>query len=56
METKYQTLESNTDIFDRMRAGEVIRKDDPGYDEFGQIVARTIRLKTTRSTHPIAKH
>lgn len=46
METKYQTIESNTDIFDRMRAGEVIRKDDPGYDEFGQIVAGTIRLCT----------
>ncbi|MDR7044568.1 acetyltransferase-like isoleucine patch superfamily enzyme [Dyadobacter sp. BE34] len=43
---KHQTMESNTNIFDRMRAGEVIRKDDPGYDEFGQIVARTIRLCT----------
>ncbi len=37
-------MESNTDIFDRLRAGEVLRKDDPGYDDFGQVVARTIRL------------
>ncbi|GGH25170.1 nodulation protein L [Dyadobacter endophyticus] len=40
-------MESNSqDIFDRMRAGEVIRKDDPGYDDFGRAVARTIRLCT----------
>jgi acetyltransferase-like isoleucine patch superfamily enzyme len=32
------------DIFKRMRAGEVIRKDDPEYNEFQQAVARTIRL------------
>lgn len=32
------------DIFDRMRAGEVIRKDDPEYSQFQQAVARTIRL------------
>lgn len=36
----------NTDIFDRMRAGETIRKDDPGYEAFGQVVADTIRLCT----------
>lgn len=39
-------MESKKDIFDRMRAGETIRKDDPGYDEFGKAVARTIRLCT----------
>lgn len=39
-------MENNNDIFTRMRAGEVIRKDDPGYDDFGQVVARTIRLCT----------
>ena len=32
------------DIFARMRAGEVIRKDDPGYEDFGKAVARTIGL------------
>ncbi|GLU51530.1 nodulation protein L [Dyadobacter frigoris] len=32
------------DIFDRMRVGEAIRKDDPEYDKFQQAVARTIRL------------
>lgn len=40
-------MESNsTKIFDRMRAGEVIRRDDPGYEDFDQVVARTIRLCT----------
>ena len=32
------------DIFDRMRAGEAIRKKDPDYNKFQQAVARTIRL------------
>lgn len=32
------------DIFERMKAGEVIRKEDPGYDEFGKAVARAIQL------------
>lgn len=32
------------DIFDRMKAGEAIRKDDPEYDKFQQAVAQTIRL------------
>lgn len=39
-------MENSNDIFARMRAGEVIRKDDPGYDDFGRVVARTIRLCT----------
>ena len=40
-------MESNNhDIFDRMQAGEVIRKDDPGYDDFWRAVARAIRLCT----------
>lgn len=44
-ETKNHQMESNSkDIFARMRAGEPMRKDDPGYDDFGQVVARTIRL------------
>jgi acetyltransferase-like isoleucine patch superfamily enzyme len=37
-------METSKDIFARMRAGEVIRNDDPGYDEFGRAVARAIRL------------
>jgi len=32
------------DIFERMRAGEPIRKDDPEYGRFLEIVSRTIRL------------
>lgn len=31
-------------IFARIQAGELIRCDDPGYDDFKQVVARTIRL------------
>ena len=33
-----------TGIFARMRAGELIRKDDAGYAEFGKAVAQTIQL------------
>jgi acetyltransferase-like isoleucine patch superfamily enzyme len=32
------------DIFVRIHAGELIRKGDPGYDDFNRVVARTIRL------------
>lgn len=32
------------DIFERLRAGEPLRKDDPEYGTFGEVVARTIRL------------
>ena len=31
-------------IFQRMRAGEPLRKDDPDYARFSEVVARTIRL------------
>lgn len=31
-------------IFERMRAGEPLRKDDPEYNTFAEVVARTIRL------------
>lgn len=34
----------NTAIFQRIKAGEPLRKDDPEYSEFGEVVARTIRL------------
>ncbi|QDK77421.1 sugar O-acetyltransferase [Spirosoma sp. KCTC 42546] len=33
-----------TDIFERMRAGEPLRKEDPEYGKFSEIVARSIRL------------
>ncbi|SEI41499.1 Acetyltransferase (isoleucine patch superfamily) [Dyadobacter koreensis] len=39
-----ETLDQSKDIFARMQAGEVIRKTDPGYGEFGKVVARTIKL------------
>ncbi len=35
---------STTDIFQRLQAGELLRKDDPEYGRFGEVVARTIRL------------
>jgi acetyltransferase-like isoleucine patch superfamily enzyme len=39
-----QTINQSKDIFARMQAGEVIRKTDPGYGDFGKAVARTIKL------------
>lgn len=35
---------SSPDIFQRMQAGEPLRKDDPEYNRFSDVVARTIRL------------
>ena len=32
------------DIFERMKAGEPIRKDDAEYGKFGEVVSRTIQL------------
>ncbi|MBE9462016.1 DapH/DapD/GlmU-related protein [Dyadobacter subterraneus] len=32
------------DIFERIQAGKPIRKDDPEYGKFGEVVSRTIRL------------
>ena len=32
------------DIFERMKAGEPIRKDDPEYSKFGEVVSKTIQL------------
>lgn len=34
----------SADIFQRIQAGEPLRKDDPEYARFGEVVARTIRL------------
>jgi acetyltransferase-like isoleucine patch superfamily enzyme len=34
------------DIFQRMQAGEPLRKDDPEYSRFAEAVSRTIRLVT----------
>ncbi|RYC67610.1 MULTISPECIES: sugar O-acetyltransferase [Spirosoma] len=41
------SLEASTDIFGRLQAGEPLRKDDPDYARFGEVVARTIRLCVT---------
>ncbi|AKD55486.1 sugar O-acetyltransferase [Spirosoma radiotolerans] len=39
-----------TTIFQRMRAGEPLRKDDPDYAQFSEVVARTIRLCVQMNT------
>jgi hypothetical protein len=36
--------QSNRDIFDRMRAGELFRLDDPQYPKVLEVVSRTIKL------------
>lgn len=36
--------QAGADIFQRLQAGEPLRKDDPEYGRFGEVVARTIRL------------
>lgn len=33
-----------SDIFERLKAGELLRKDDPEYGKFAEVVSRTIRL------------
>ncbi|ADB38216.1 DapH/DapD/GlmU-related protein [Spirosoma linguale] len=35
------------DIIERLRAGELLRKDDPEYYKFGEVVSRAIRLCVT---------
>ena len=41
------------DIFEKMRAGIPIRKDDPEYGKFGEVVSRTIRLCTKMNAEAI---
>jgi hypothetical protein len=36
--------QNNRDIFDRMRAGEPIRLDDPQYPKVQEVVSRTMNL------------
>lgn len=40
----------NRDIFDRMRAGEPIRLDDPQYHKVQEIVTRTLKLSVALNT------
>ncbi|WP_229204199.1 hypothetical protein [Dyadobacter alkalitolerans] len=37
-------MSTEKDIFARLQAGELLRKDDPEYGKFAEVVARTIRL------------
>ena len=41
---------SKRDIFDRMRAGEPIRLDDPQYYKVQEIVTRTLKLSVALNT------
>ncbi|QMW03611.1 DapH/DapD/GlmU-related protein [Spirosoma foliorum] len=43
-ETTEKQRPASSDLFERLRAGEFLRKDDPDYGEFGEVVSRTIRL------------
>lgn len=36
--------QASDDIFERLQAGELLRKDDPEYGQFGEVVSRAIRL------------
>ena len=36
--------QDHADILQRLQAGEPLRKDDPAYARFGEVVSRTIRL------------
>ncbi len=48
------TIMNNQSIIERLRAGELLRKDDPEYGAFGEVVSRTIRLcveMNTTATH-----
>ncbi|RZM19072.1 MAG: sugar O-acetyltransferase [Pedobacter sp.] len=40
-------IDKQADLFQRMSTGEPLRKDDPEYARFGDVVARTIRLCVT---------
>ena len=43
---KQNAFQSDRDIFERMKAGEPIRLDDPEYFKVQEIVSRTIKLST----------
>ena len=51
---------SKKDIFDRLKAGEPIRLDDPMYSKVQEVVDRTLRLSTqlnsSTDTDQIRKH
>lgn len=42
--------QDNIDIFDRMRAGELIPMDDPQYPRIFEVVSRTIKLSAALNT------
>ncbi|OZI05723.1 acetyltransferase [Siphonobacter sp. BAB-5385] len=39
-----QQSKTNSTIFKRLKAGELLRKDDPEYPDFAEVVSRTIHL------------
>ncbi|OQP60044.1 acetyltransferase [Niastella vici] len=50
MKNKDTTHQSDRDIFDRMKAGEPIRLDDPQYFKVLEVVNRTIALSASLNT------
>ena len=43
-ESEHKSTAAGSDIFQRLQAGELLRKDDPEYGKFGEVVSRAIRL------------
>lgn len=50
MENRNLSHQDDRDIFDRMKAGEPIRLDDPQYFKINEVVNRTIRLSAELNT------
>ena len=42
--------QNDRDIFERMKAGELLRLDDPGYHKVQEVVSRTINLSAGLNT------
>ena len=49
-EKKSNSIRNNSDIFDRLKAGEPIRLDDPEYPKIQEVVDRTIELSAQLNT------
>jgi len=50
LEKQNNSNQNNRDIFDRMRAGELFRLDDPEYPKVLDVVTRTIKLSAELNT------
>jgi acetyltransferase-like isoleucine patch superfamily enzyme len=50
LETNASSKQNTRDIFDRLKAGEPVRLDDPEYSKVQEVVDRTIRLSAQLNT------